>query len=71
LVRFHLQGVVRPEGLLKFGLVGLIKSLREVPTFLLMHLAFSTGLCRFGMFRAVRAATPANSSCVEAVAYST
>ncbi|OKH23541.1 SAM-dependent methyltransferase [Hydrococcus rivularis NIES-593] len=49
------QGVVRPEGLLKFGLVGLIKSLREVPTLLLMRLAFGTGLCRFGMFRAVRA----------------
>jgi MPBQ/MSBQ methyltransferase len=49
------QGVVRPEGIIRFGLVGLIKSLREVPTFLLMRLAFGTGLCRFGMFRAVRA----------------
>ncbi|MCA1904000.1 MAG: methyltransferase domain-containing protein [Cyanobacteria bacterium KgW148] len=49
------QGVVRPEGIAKFGLTGFIKSLREVPTFLLMRLAFGTGLCRFGMFRAVRA----------------
>jgi MPBQ/MSBQ methyltransferase len=49
------QGVVRPEGLIRFGVVGLVKSLREVPTFLLMRLAFGTGLCRFGMFRAVRA----------------
>ena len=49
------QGVVRPEGLLRFGLSGLIKSLREVPTLLLMRLAFGTGLCRFGMFRALRA----------------
>ncbi|MEG4807005.1 methyltransferase domain-containing protein [Microcoleus sp. F8-D3] len=49
------QGVVRPEGIIRFGLVGLIKSLREVPTFLLMRLAFGAGLCRFGMFRAVRA----------------
>ncbi len=48
------QGVVRPRGLVKFGLRGLIKSLREVPTLLLMRLAFGTGLCRFGMFRAVR-----------------
>ena len=32
-----------------------IKSLREVPTILLMRLAFGAGLCRFGMFRAVRA----------------
>jgi MPBQ/MSBQ methyltransferase len=49
------QGVIRPEGIIRFGLVGVIKSLREVPTFLLMRLAFGTGLCRFGMFRAVRA----------------
>lgn len=48
------QGIARPEGLVRFGLTGLIKSLREVPTFLLMRLAFGTGLCRFGMFRAVR-----------------
>jgi MPBQ/MSBQ methyltransferase len=52
------QGIVRPDGLLKFGVVGLIKSLREVPTFLLMRLAFGAGLCRFGMFRAVRGVSP-------------
>ncbi len=49
------QGVVRPKGLIRFGVSGLIKSLREVPTILLMRLAFGAGLCRFGMFRAVRA----------------
>ncbi|MGI0495079.1 methyltransferase domain-containing protein [Alkalinema pantanalense CENA528] len=49
------QGVVRPQGIIRFGLVGLMKSLREVPTFLLMRLAFGAGLCRFGMFRAIRA----------------
>ncbi len=48
------QGIVRPAGLVKFGVSGLIKSLREVPTILLMRLAFGAGLCRFGMFRAVR-----------------
>ncbi|MBE9229836.1 methyltransferase domain-containing protein [Phormidium sp. LEGE 05292] len=48
------QGIIRPAGIFRFGLSGLIKSLREVPTFLLMRLAFGTGLCRFGMFRAVR-----------------
>ncbi len=48
------QGVAIPAGLLKFGVSGLIKSLREVPTLLLMRLAFGTGLCRFGMFRALR-----------------
>ncbi|MEP0915782.1 methyltransferase domain-containing protein [Leptolyngbya sp. DQ-M1] len=48
------QGVARPQGLIRFGVPGLIKSLREVPTLLLMRLAFGAGLCRFGMFRAVR-----------------
>lgn len=49
------QGIVRPKGLIRFGVSGLVKSLREVPTILLMRLAFGAGLCRFGMFRAVRA----------------
>lgn len=48
------QGIARPQGLWRFGVSGLIKSLREVPTLLLMRLAFGAGLCRFGMFRAVR-----------------
>ncbi|GAB4240385.1 MAG: methyltransferase domain-containing protein [Stanieria sp.] len=48
------QGIARPQGFMRFGLSGLIKSLREVPTLLLMRLAFGTGLCRFGMFRAIR-----------------
>ncbi|MBE9185541.1 methyltransferase domain-containing protein [Microcoleus sp. LEGE 07076] len=48
------QGIARPAGLVRFGISGFIKSLREVPTLLLMRLAFGTGLCRFGMFRAVR-----------------
>jgi MPBQ/MSBQ methyltransferase len=48
------QGVTRPEGLVRFGLSGAIKSLREVPTLLLMRLAFGAGLCKFGMFRALR-----------------
>lgn len=52
------QGIVRPEGIIRFGVTGLIKSLREVPTFLLMRIAFGTGLCRFGMFRAVRGPVP-------------
>ena len=49
------QGVIRPQGWLRYGLSGLIKSVREVPTLLLMRLAFGAGLCRFGMFRVVRA----------------
>ncbi|WP_121968430.1 methyltransferase domain-containing protein [Leptolyngbya sp. BC1307] len=52
------QGIIRPQGLVKFGPAGFIKSVREVPTLLLMRLAFGNGLCRFGMFRAVRANVP-------------
>jgi len=51
------QGIIRPKGLVKFGASGFIKSLREVPTLLLMRLAFGAGLCRFGMFRAKKSAT--------------
>jgi MPBQ/MSBQ methyltransferase len=47
-------GVVRPLGWMRYGLTGFIKSVREIPTFLLMRLAFGSGLCRFGMFRAVK-----------------
>ena len=53
------QGIIRPQGLVKFGASGFIKSVREVPTLLLMRLAFGSGLCRFGMFKAVRAKVPA------------
>ncbi len=49
------QGIIRPKGLILFGFSGFIKSLREVPTLLLMRLAFGAGLCRFGMFKATRA----------------
>ncbi|NOU11886.1 MAG: methyltransferase domain-containing protein [Nitrospira sp.] len=52
------QGIIRPAGLVRFGVSGFMKSLREVPTILLMRLAFGTGLCRFGMFRAVHASVP-------------
>ncbi len=50
------QGIVRPQGWMRVGLPGFLKSVREVPTLLLMRLAFGAGLCRFGMFRARRAA---------------
>ena len=52
------QGIIRPKGLVKFGFSGFIKSVREVPTLLMMRLAFGSGLCRFGMFRAVKAEAP-------------
>ncbi len=49
------QGIARPKGLVSFGVSGLLKSMREVPTLLLMRLAFGTGLCKFGMFSALKA----------------
>ncbi|MDY6783353.1 MAG: methyltransferase domain-containing protein [Cyanobacteriota bacterium] len=59
------QGIVRPQGWMKSGVSGFIKSVREVPTILLMRLAFGAGLCRFGMFRAVRAdAQPSSAASV-------
>ena len=51
------QGIIKPQGLIKFGFSGFIKSLREVPTMLLMRLGFGAGLCRFGMFRAIKSQT--------------
>ncbi len=58
------QGVAKPKGLIMFGLFGLIKSLREVPTLILMRLAFGAGLCRFGMFRAIRSNGSSNQDSV-------
>lgn len=55
------QGIIRPQGWMQYGIKGFIKSVREVPTILLMRWAFGTGLCRFGMFRAVRANTKTQS----------
>lgn len=52
------QGIYRPEGIIRFGLIGLIKALREVPTMILMRIAFGSGLCRFGMFRAIKKKSP-------------
>jgi len=49
------QGIIDPKGWMRYGMSGFLKSVREVPTILLMRLAFGAGLCRFGMFRAVRA----------------
>ncbi len=56
------QGIIRPQGLIKFGFSGFIKSLREVPTMLLMRLGFGSGLCRFGMFKAIKSEASAQPS---------
>ena len=62
------QGIVKPKGLILFGFSGFIKSLREVPTLLLMRLAFGSGLCRFGMFKATRANVTLESESIKSEA---
>jgi MPBQ/MSBQ methyltransferase len=46
-----LEGVRRPGAVLGLGAKGVLEGLRETPTILLMHWAFSTGLMQFGVFR--------------------
>ncbi|MEB3350744.1 MAG: methyltransferase domain-containing protein [Cyanobacteriota bacterium] len=49
-----LEGVRRPQVFLHHGPRSLLQGLREIPTILLMHWAFSTGLMAFGVFRACK-----------------
>lgn len=49
-----LEGVRRPGAVLGLGPRGVLEGLRETPTILLMHWAFSTGLMQFGVFRGVK-----------------
>jgi len=49
-----LEGVRRPGAVLGLGAQGLLEGLRETPTILLMHWAFSTGLMQFGVFRGIK-----------------
>lgn len=46
-----LEGVRRPGAILSLGPGAVLQGLREAPTILLMHWAFSTGMMRFGVFR--------------------
>lgn len=46
-----LEGVRRPGAVLGLGPKGILEGLRETPTILLMHWAFSTRLMQFGVFR--------------------
>ena len=49
-----LEGLRRPNVLLKLGPGAVIKGLREIPTIMLMHWAFANGLMQFGVFRIPR-----------------
>tara|TARA_B100000214_G_C23886562_1_gene589754 strand:+ start:68 stop:1006 length:939 start_codon:yes stop_codon:yes gene_type:complete len=45
------EGIRRPNAILNLGPIAIIKSLREIPTILLMNWAFSSGLMQFGVFK--------------------
>ena len=46
-----LEGVRRPNSILKLGPKSLFKAIREIPTILMMRWAFGSGLMQFGVFR--------------------
>ena len=45
------EGIRRPHAILSLGPVALLKSIREVPTILLMNWAFRKGLMEFGVYK--------------------
>ena len=46
-----IEGIRRPFAILSLGPVALVKSIREIPTILLMNWAFKKGLMEFGVYR--------------------
>ena len=46
-----LEGIRRPFAILSLGPLALIKSIREIPTLLLMNWAFQKGLMEFGVYK--------------------
>ena len=46
-----MEGIRRPKAILSLGPRAIIKSFREIPTIVLMHWAFSTGLMQFGVYK--------------------
>ena len=46
-----IEGIRRPFAILSLGPLALIKSIREVPTILLMNWAFGKGLMEFGVYK--------------------
>ena len=45
------EGIRRPYVILTLGPRGIVKSIREIPTILLMNWAFKKGLMEFGVFK--------------------
>tara|TARA_B100001287_G_scaffold106040_1_gene89256 strand:+ start:749 stop:1684 length:936 start_codon:yes stop_codon:yes gene_type:complete len=46
-----IEGIRRPFAILSLGPLAIIKSIREIPTILLMNWAFKKGLMEFGVFK--------------------
>ncbi len=46
-----LEGIRRPSTILSLGPMAIVKSIREIPTILLMNWAFRKGLMEFGVFK--------------------
>ena len=46
-----IEGIRRPFAILTLGPFAIIKSIREIPTILLMNWAFKKGLMEFGVFK--------------------
>ena len=46
-----IEGIRRPKAILSLGPLSLVKSIREIPTILLMNWAFRKGLMEFGVYR--------------------
>ena len=45
------EGIRRPFTILSLGPLAILKSIREIPTILLMNWAFKKGLMQFGVFK--------------------
>ena len=46
-----IEGIRRPFAILSLGPSALVKSIREIPTILLMNWAFRKGLMEFGVYK--------------------
>ena len=46
-----IEGIRRPNAIISLGPMAIIKSIREIPTILLMNWAFSSGLMQFGVYK--------------------
>ena len=46
-----IEGFRRPSAILSLGPIAIVKSIREIPTILLMNWAFRKGLMEFGVYK--------------------